>query len=64
MAPPDLISLIQRDQALILSYTFLMRPLVATLITLMLFAATPVVAGDYWDGVAERDMRLRITTLV
>ena len=28
-----------------------MRSLIATLIALMLFATTPVVAGDFWDGV-------------
>ena len=38
MGPPNLISLIQRDQALMLSYTFLMSTQVATLTALMLFA--------------------------
>ena len=28
-----------------------MRTLVATLTSLMLFVTTPVVAGDFWDGV-------------
>ena len=28
-----------------------MRTLVATLTALMLFATTPVEAGDFWDGV-------------
>ena len=38
MGPTKLISLIQRDQALMLSYTFLMDNQVATLTALMLFA--------------------------
>ncbi|SVD81921.1 uncharacterized protein METZ01_LOCUS434775 [marine metagenome] len=43
-----------RDQWLAtthLGYTSLMRTLVATLTALMLFATTPVVAGDFWEGV-------------
>ena len=28
-----------------------MRALIATLTALMLFATTPVAAGDFWDGV-------------
>ena len=34
-----------------------MRALIATLTALMLFAATPVVAGDYEDGVAAARAR-------
>jgi len=33
-------------------YNPTMRTLIANLIALMLFAATPVVAGDWEDGVA------------
>ena len=36
-------------------YSFLMRILIATLTALMLLAATPVVAGDYEDGLAAYD---------
>ena len=35
-----------------LGYTSLMRTLIATLVALMLFAATPVVAWDWEDGKA------------
>ena len=35
-----------------LGYTPQMRTLIATLIALMLFATTPVAAGDYEDGLA------------
>ena len=51
MGPTNLVNLNQHVQTLIFGYISLMRALIATLTALMLFATTPVVAGDFWDGV-------------
>ena len=40
-----------------------MRTLVATLTALMLFATTPVVAGDFWDGVVAYNAEATIRKL-
>ena len=44
--------MIQWPAIIDLGYTSLMRTLVATLIALMLFATTPMVAGAFEDGLA------------